>query len=266
MSKLPYRLGLKHDRPDSRDYHFRVQFRLPSTLPPSVDLTSKCPPPLDQGNLGSCTANALAKSVAFLEGNPSIPLSRLFIYWNERNIEGTTSGDDGAELRDGIKSLADQGVCREDEWPYDISQFATKPQTFCYQDALQHTITQYHRLDNLQDMKACLAMGFPFPFGTDLFSSAMADDVAATGIIPMPSLWERIKGPVGGHALLACGFDDSTGLVKFSNSWVKPDGVLWGDQGYGTLKYDYVQSYVSDAWVVLQDANPVFASLPAGMA
>ena len=30
-------------------------------------------------------------------------------------------------LRDGMKTLAKQGVCPETMWPYVLSQFATKP-------------------------------------------------------------------------------------------------------------------------------------------
>jgi C1A family cysteine protease len=97
-----------------------------ATLPISVDLRGKMPPVYDQGALGSCTGNALACAFEYDDKNIFQP-SRLFIYYNERNIEGTVSSDSGALISDGIKSLETYGVCPETLGPYDISKFADKP-------------------------------------------------------------------------------------------------------------------------------------------
>src|SRR5471032_900407 len=118
------------DLPDGRDYLFGARRQLRAEFPASVDLRATCSPVEDQGQLGSCTANALAGALEFLEKKDNVAfsdLSRLFIYYNERVVEHTPKTDSGAMLRDGIKALAHQGVCAETEWPYVISRFAAKP-------------------------------------------------------------------------------------------------------------------------------------------
>src|SRR5512136_1829682 len=118
--------GWVPDLPDQRDYKFGVLYKIPAKLPAAIDLRSQCSPVEDQGNLGSCTANALAGALEFLERKDKVTfadLSRLFIYYNERVIEHTVNTDSGAMLRDGIKTLAKQGACPEKSWPYDIARF-----------------------------------------------------------------------------------------------------------------------------------------------
>ena len=92
-------------------------------LPPRVDLRRQCPPVYDQGQLGSCTANAIGGAIEFdqlKQGLPQIFVpSRLFIYYNERAMEHSIQFDSGAQLRDGIKSVAKLGACPETIWPYD---------------------------------------------------------------------------------------------------------------------------------------------------
>src|SRR6202042_2867797 len=100
--------------------------RVVSQLPESVDLRPGCPPVYDQGQLGSCTANPIAGAVEFDQIKQNLPSvfvpSRLFIYYNERMMEGTVSQDSGAQIRDGIKSIGKLGVCPEKEWPYVITK------------------------------------------------------------------------------------------------------------------------------------------------
>ena len=256
----PYRLGWIKDRKDTRDHLFRERFMLrdPVTLPSSANLRSGCSPVEDQGKLGSCTANALVGALEFLEikaGSPFQDLSRLFVYYNERDIERTTAKDSGAQIRDGIKSLAKLGVCKESSWPYDISRFRDKPTDDCFLAAGNHQIIAYQRLKTLDEMKACMASGFPVVFGWMVYASAMTDAVKATGNIPMPSRWEQIKGPEGGHASMQVGFIDKDGKVKFRNSWSEG----WGDGGYGTLDYEYVQKYGSDFWAIQRTESDLFA-------
>src|SRR5438552_4068102 len=99
------------------------------------------------------------------DGCKFVDLSRLFVYYNERAIEGTVKQDSGAFLRDGIKSLAKQGVCPEQEWPYRIRDFTKKPAAKCYSDAKKHQITSYHRISTIEETRTCLADGYPFVFG-----------------------------------------------------------------------------------------------------
>src|ERR1041385_1520360 len=175
------------DLPDARDHLYSAPLPALLTLPPSADLRSACPPVLDQGQLGSCTANAIANAHFFDQkkegaGKP-FPPSRLFIYYNERVMEHAASQDSGAMIRDGIKSIAKQGVCAEPDWPYVISRFAEKPSAVCYAKALDHQAISYQRvLQNLTQMKGCLASGYPFVFGFTVYESFESDAVARTGI------------------------------------------------------------------------------------
>ena len=131
----------------------------------------------------------------------------MFVYYNERVIEHSVNLDAGAEIRDGIKSLNTQGCCPESEWPYDITKFIVKPTTVCYTDALNHKIISYASILTLNDMKTCLASGYSFVFDFSVYSSFESAQVAQTGIVNMPTRREWV---LGGHAVLAVGYDDST--------------------------------------------------------
>jgi len=242
--------GWVPDLPDRRDYMYSAETAILQTLPPKVDLTPQCPAVYDQGQLGSCTANSIAGAVEFdlmKEKQKSIWVpSRLFIYYNERVIEGTVGTDSGAQIRDGIKSVSAQGDCPESLWPYDIAKFATKPSATCYQQASKYKAVQYQRL--LQDpsqLKGCLASGFPFVFGFTVYESFESQQVAKTGHAPMPSPKEKV---MGGHAVMAVGYDDSQQWFIVRNSW----GAGWGMKGYFTLPYEYLldQNLSSDFWTI----------------
>jgi C1A family cysteine protease len=176
---------------------------------------------------------------------PYADLSRLFIYYNERVIEGTVDQDSGAMIRDGIKTLADQGVCTEALWPYDISRFTVKPTDACYQEALKYKVTLYARLNVIDEMRTCLADGFPFVFGFTVYESFESQDVANTGVVPMPGTNEQV---LGGHAVVGVGYDDSQKRFIVRNSW----GNAWGMKGYFTIPYDYLanRDLSDDFWAI----------------
>ncbi len=235
------RLGWRPDKPDQRDHIFFTPFHLFQQLPTSVDLRPLCPPIYDQGNLGSCTANAIAAALEFdaqKQGELPVTPSRLFVYWNERDKEGTVASDAGASIRDGIKSVNAQGACAESEWPYDIAQFTVQPPATCYADALKHRSLSYQRITrNLAQMKACLATGYPFIVGFSVYESFESDAVARTGIMPMP-----------GHREQLLGYHDAGQEFICRNSW----GSSWGDHGYFYMPYAYLlsSSLSSDFWAI----------------
>ena len=195
------RYGWKPDLPDKRDRHFAGHKR--EVLPDVVDLRPNCPPVYDQGDLGSCTGNAIAGALHYERmqqfATPDYIPSRLFIYYNERVMEGSVNDDAGAEIRDGIKSVSQLGACAEDDWPYDINQFTVKPPEGDYTKALQDCALVYERLDNtkLDDLRLCLASGFPFVFGFAVYESFESNEVAATGVVNMPDL--KHEQQIGGH-------------------------------------------------------------------
>ncbi len=240
--------GWLPDLPDHRDLLYEQIRPVLAALPPSVDLRTICSPVENQGQLGSCTANALVGALEFLERKDHVTfvnLSRLFVYYDERVIEHTVSSDSGAQIRDGIKTLTKQGVCSEKKWPYFISKFAVKPIATCYKEALQHQITSYHRIVTLDDMRTCLADGFPFVFGFTVYESFESPEVARTGILNMPQPGERV---LGGHAVLAVGYNDANNRFLVRNSW----GTAWGQNGYFTMPYEYLsdRNLSDDLWTV----------------
>jgi C1A family cysteine protease len=246
------RYGWVPDRPDHRDFIYSDAAK---KLPASTDLRSQCSPVEDQGQLGSCTANALVGNLEFLEikaGKPEVDLSRLFVYYNERVIEGTVKSDSGAAIRDGVKSLTKQGVCTEQLWAYNIAKFASKPTTTCYKQALTHLLLSYSRVTTLQNMKSCLAAGYPFVFGFTVYSDFESARVAQTGIVNLPTKGETV---LGGHAVMACGYDDSTQRFLVRNSW----GTGWGMQGYFTIPYAYLtdSNLADDFWTLRVMENPL---------
>jgi C1A family cysteine protease len=241
--------GWLPDLPDQRDHLYAAPPQVLRKLPRQVDLRPQCPPVFDQGALGSCTANAIANAYRFdvlRQRGPDFVPSRLFIYYNERVIEGTTDSDAGAMLRDGIKTLARQGVCSERTWPYRLARYADKPTARAYREALGHQALGYQRLvQDAWQMKGCLASGFPFVFGFSVYESFESSAVTRNGQVPMPAPGERM---VGGHAVLAVGYDDARSRFIAMNSW----SGEWGDLGYFYLPYAYLGSpqLVRDLWTV----------------
>ena len=242
--------GWLPDLPDHRDQLYGVVRKVPAPtrLPAKIDLRPGCSKVEDQQDLGSCTANALAGSLEFLMLKDKVKfddMSRLFIYYNERLIEGTVMTDSGAMIRDGIKTLVKQGACLEKSWPYDIARFAVKPSKKSYSEALQHQIISYARLNTLDEMRACLADGFPFVFGFSVYDSFESQQVAKTGVVTMPTAKERM---LGGHAVLAVGYDNAAKRFIVRNSW----GTTWGQKGYFTMPYAYLadRNLSDDFWTI----------------
>ena len=244
------RFGWIPDLPDRRDFLYAVSPAILRALPHKADLRPECPPIYDQGKLGSCTANAIAAAIQFdllkQKAESVFTPSRLFIYYNERAMEGTVDSDSGAQIRDGIKSVSAQGDCPEPEWPYDVSKFRKKPLKKCYDDAVKHKVVSYQRLTPLLDqLKGCLASGWPFVFGITVYESFESARVAKTGIAPMPSPKER---SLGGHAIMAVGYDDAQRRFIIRNSW----GLDWGLKGYFTLPFAYITNpgLADDFWTI----------------
>jgi C1A family cysteine protease len=255
------RYGWKPDLPDQRDYSFIAPRLVLASLPQSVDLRDQCPAVYDQEYVGSCTACAIAGGIEFdmmKQGLKAFTPSRLFIYYNEREMEGSVGFDAGAYIRDGVKSVAKQGSCPESDWPYDgrIANLdgswppghkaAVKPPLKCYQEALKHKALKYFSVDrNMADLKSCLAAGFPFIYGFTVYQSFESEDVKKTGDVPMPQSGESV---VGGHAVLAVGYDDQERVFVCRNSW----GEGWGDAGYFYMPYAYLldDNLADDFWTI----------------
>ena len=241
------RYGWLPDLPDHRDHLFAAAPAMLSELPPSVDLRPECPPVYDQGEMNSCSANAIAGAIEFdlmREKLDAFVPSRLFIYWNERSIEHSTKSDSGAQIRDGIKSVASVGYCPETDWPYNAADLYAKPSTAALDGANAHHITSYQRVArDLEQMKGCLASGYVFAFGFTVYESFESEQVSKSGELDMPQHSESV---IGGHAVVAVGYDDADQRFIVRNSW----GDSWGLAGYFTMPYTYLtqRSLSSDFW------------------
>ncbi len=242
--------GWVPDLPDQRDLMYSAPMMVMRKLVSKVDLQKKCPPVYNQGALGSCTANALSAAFEFARKKQSLKdfmPSRLFLYYNERVLNNSVNSDNGAFIRDGIKSLNTTGICPEKEWPYTITKFADKPPKACYADALKSTIKSYQRLNNtsLPQLQSCLSEGYPFVFGFTVYESFESQQVAKTGMLPLPKPDEKV---VGGHAVMAVGYDESKQVFIIRNSW----GTGWGVKGYFYMPYGYITSnhLCDDFWTI----------------
>jgi C1A family cysteine protease len=274
--------GRIKSRPDPRDHLYSTIKPAIATLPVSVDLRALCSPVRDQGQLGSCTAFAMGSGLReFLEINgvpgpvppPPAPepsgclarllpglfkptpaparstpsftvLSPLFLYYQERVLEGTVNIDNGAEIRDGMKVLNQMGIPPETDWPYDISKFTQKPPDQATADAAGFKIASYHSLSGLDEVKTCLASNNGVVLGFTVYSSFESAEVATTGVMPVPAPGEEV---LGGHAVFAVGYKDDASLAGggrliVKNSW----GSSWGDQGYFYMPYQIVLNGMAD--------------------
>lgn len=241
--------GWNPDLPDFRDHHFEGAAEVATALPERVDLRDECPPVYQQGQLGSCTANAIGGLLQFdqmKQREQDFEPSRLFIYYGEREHEGTIDSDSGAMIRDGIKLVNRVGAPPETDWPYDITKFKERPPQQAYDDATLHQALQYQRVPrDLVQMKTCLASGFPFVLGFRVYESFESPEVEDTGRAPMPQPGEKA---LGGHAVLAVGYNEHNDRFIVRNSW----GADWGREGYFTMPFDYLmdRGLSSDFWTI----------------
>jgi C1A family cysteine protease len=255
---MKFRFGWTPDVPDHRDRPLKLEVER-WKLPSSADLRAKMPPVYDQGDLGSCTANAIAAAIQYARRKQSFPddfmPSRLFVYYNEREMEGTVDVDAGAMIRDGIKSIGRYGDLPETGWPYEISMFDVKPGRVCYDEAIKYRALDYWRVPrSLVQMKGCLAAGFPFVFGFSVYGSLWAAE--NTGLVPMPDKDEQL---LGGHAVLAVGYNDAMKMANgpaggfiVRNSW----GAGWGAEGYFFMPYAFLmdENLSDDFWCLKVEA------------
>lgn len=239
--------------PDERDFKTKLNPHSSVKIPSKVDLRPTCPPIFDQGQLGSCTANAGSTAYTMYLGLKSVIFSRLFLYYNERSLEKDVPEDAGAQPIDICKAVNKYGICEERIWPYDISKFAVKPSQAATDNAKKYPKPTYVRLLTLNEVKQHIAlMQKPVMVGIDVFESFESDAADKTGIIPVPDT--NKEKLLGGHEILIVGFDDNMtanghkGYLIIRNSW----GTSWGDNGYGYIPYDFCKNGLAFDYLAFQ--------------
>lgn len=237
--------GLIRDRADPRDHKFAAA-RDDLVLTLSHDLTGTFPPVMDQGPYGSCTAHAVTSAYRFNRLNNDLrdePLSCAMLYWASGVIEGNT-GDVGRQIRDAVKALAN-GICAEDVWSYD--KILEEPPANLPMD---HSILEYQRVEvNRRAINTAIYVGHPVIVGVDIFAEFEGDEVASTGIVPMP---RHGQTPIGGHCVLMGAYDPQ--WDTFLNSWSTWWG-LPGRKGYGRFQRGYLEKHGSDFWTIFTDTG-----------
>lgn len=246
-----FTLQYKKDKPDNRDYKYIVTT---NTSPNSVDLRSYCSPIENQGNLGSCTGQAIAGAIELLNKRSGKynDISRLFIYYYERLLIGTVNYDSGAYIRDGIKATNKYGASLESYWPYDVKKYKLEPVIEAQNDGLNRKVTRYERVMDFNGCIDAITNGYPVVMGFNVYESFMTTNVAKTGNMPYPNTKrERL---LGGHAVLLVGYDKKRSVFIVRNSW----GDRWGDKGYFYMPFSVVTntSMSSDFWIIKSVNNP----------
>lgn len=226
-------------------------------IPIRYNLKSLQSPVHDQGQSGSCVGNAVANHLEFLQlkalkakiPSPEVfpdtgpdvfngmaydPISRLFIYYNARSLEGMTQYDSGCNIYDAVASIQKTGFCQESIWPFNLNNMYTQPSKAAFAEASNHRAIMAYSIDNSDDIKICLASGYPVVFGTDVYRSF--ENVGKNGVYPGPTGWER---SMGGHCMLIVAYDDYYQSFTVKNSW----GTGWADKGYCYVSYDFAEQF-----------------------
>jgi C1A family cysteine protease len=213
---------------------------------------------LDQGQLGSCTCNAIAQiiraAMLFAGASPDTEfLSRLWAYTLATAAEGNKGQDVGTHLATVIDELADQGFCKESIWPYDISTFGHRPSLECDRSAFDQRAQAsiaYHQIieegeARLTVIRQALTAGKLVAFGTPVTEAFCSSD--PTDIVDRPKSGGAIAG---GHALTMCGYEQDARFGErylIANSW----GNSWGNRGFFWMSPAYLTwGETSDLWLV----------------
>lgn len=270
-------LGYRRDARDDRDYVATKTLAQASPIQTSCPRLDMWTETIDQGQIGSCTANATAQAIRVAElqqivssgvtldkAKAATPfLSRLFAYFFARACDHDTQHDGGAQIRNVFRSINTLGFPPESEWSY-TSDFRAMPSAEAMRAAFDQRLTaeatksdvvSYERIastgaSRINDVMRAISMGRLVVFGTDV-SHAFCSDMTANG-------GKEMKPPAdtdiaGGHAMCFGGYNASG--VDVLNSW----GHDFGQSGWLRMSWDYVTwARTSDLWIV--ERAPIYST------
>jgi C1A family cysteine protease len=237
--------------PDSKDERDRkYSLKRSVNLLSKVDFRDRFPRVWNQETLGSCTAHAVGAACLYQDiydedSSITVP-SLLYIYYMTRALEGSIGIDAGATIRNTVKAVVKFGYPLDDLWPYKISDFSKRPDENVIRSAAREKVSYYERIDrDLSHIQEVLSRSDPIVLGFTVYDSIYGQDVEKTGVIPIPKKKEKV---LGGHAVLACGYDNERQALIIRNSW----GEDWGEKGYGYLPFDYISDpkLSADFWTI----------------
>lgn len=250
-------LTYKKDPDDERDFKFGSTMTsspgaILASMPAAISHRPRMTGVKDQGNLGSCVGFAITAMKEWQEkveheaeiaagkkdhrDGKEYNLSESWVYWNCKKIDPWPN-EEGTSIRYAMKVLQKIGTPSEGGWPYDDS-VRGEPESWAHLIARWARIDSYWRVDNLSELKVALLSG-PVVIGIPCFREIFF--VGQNGVIPYPAEPQVVYG---GHAVCAIGFNDTKQRVMFKNSW----GIGWGNYGYGSIPYRYVNDFLWDAW------------------
>lgn len=270
LSPAGRRYGYVKDPVDTRD--LRPQFVSAARSTPLLDCFPWFGPVFDQGQQGSCTANAGSGDGNFLvrrypqyipglQGlDPrSVIFSRSYLYAAERTFDGDPTQDGGSTGRTCCRVMNGKssdvkfgGICLESTMPYSDQDFTTMPNEAQIAEAKRFQFGAYHRL-TAADVIPCLNSGYPVLMGFAVYSSFESQDVARSGLVPLPNKSQETM--LGGHEVLIGGHNAGpavgswpTSTYKVRNSW----GASWGAGGnfYVTDEFIHDPDLCWDFWMI----------------
>ncbi|HET6865009.1 MAG TPA: C1 family peptidase [Solirubrobacteraceae bacterium] len=232
-----------------------------AALPASVDLTSFAMPVGNQGPVGSCAAWAADYSaLGYWENKQGIPGGGLAPMYTYSQLTG---GHDVGSTIEGNLSIDEKGVDNQTDYYQGNYNYTSMPTAGEKTDAVNWKLTGFSDLPiqpsssstvTAQSIETALAAGLPVVIGIPVYDNFFSVGSANHGY------YAGVSGRFdGNHAITALGYN-SQGLV-IENSW----GTGWGNAGWATLSWSFVNSAVFDAVSVspLHTGQPVSTVRPS---
>lgn len=250
---MPRLGGYRIDIEDSRDKLFpALRARLNTLVPVDEHILPQTTPVSYQGGAGSCVLNATCDAFELLSDDP-VQISRLDGYWKCRVQLGEEDKDEGTYPRTAFSQFAKVGFCREDLWPYDLSKLYVRPSIAALQDAYDHRIAGYFRINATgaareEEIQAAILSRHPVVFGTEVGRPFVEYDGSDENLV-----WNYPAHSIGGHAMVIVGFRKrQNGEFDYllRNSW----GTAWGSRihaGHAWASSGWVRTF-TDLWVPTQ--------------
>lgn len=258
MEQRIFSLGRKKDPKDNRDYLFstiKKDISNETTIAKIVDYTSQMSPVKNQGKAGTCVGMAVTAVKEWQEQQEQLAeiqegkkykrkqkyydLSEQWAYYKAKEIDPWPN-EEGTSIRFALKQICNLGIPPEKAWPYNDAMKGN-PKPWATLIARWGKGKSYYRIKDLSELTIAIHDHGPVVIGITCFAGIFN---APNGIVPLPSQYDQ---PQGGHALAAVGYNTNSQYVKIKNSW----STAWGDNGYGYLPFEYINKYMDDAWVLI---------------